>query len=132
MREGINRKAPRILKTASESRGEFIAGKLALVRMGDDTAVACANYGSRKVPRLTHLARRMKALEVGLSCTVAALHIAGKDNAVADALPRFSFRVRGLGPYPERELRRKFRKEINARRGKIGVYMLASGDGWND
>ena len=58
-----------------------------------------------------------------------ALHISGKDNSVAGALSRFSIRVRGLGPYPERELRWRFRQEARRRCGPADVDMLASNDG---
>ena len=60
-----------------------------------------------------------------------ALHISGKDNSVAGALSRFSIRVRGLGPYPERELRWRFRQEARRRCGPADVDMLASDDGRN-
>ena len=63
--------------------------------------------------------------------TIVAPHIAGKDNAAADALSRFSIRVRGLGPFPERELRWSFRREVQRRCGAIDVDMLASDDGHN-
>ena len=56
------------------------------------------------------------------------LHIAGKGNLVADALPRFSFRVRCLDSYPERELRRERRTEVNRRCGVIDADMPASDD----
>ena len=44
-------------------------------------------------------------------------------------LSRFSIRARGLDPYPERELRHKYRMEVNRRCGVIDVGMLASDDG---
>ena len=68
---------------------------------------------------------------MAMRCTVVALHIAGRDNSVADALSRVSIRVRGLGPYPDRELRWKFRCAAQRRRGAIDVDMLASDDGRN-
>ena len=64
-----------------------------------------------------------------MGCTVVALHIAGKVNSGAGALPRFSIRARGLGPRPERELRWRFRKEVARACGAIDVDMLASDDG---
>ena len=76
------------------------AGKLVLARMDNGTAASYANYGAGRVAQPTVLARKMKEREVALGCTLAALHISGKDNLVADALSRFSIRARGLGPYP--------------------------------
>ena len=56
---------------------------------------------------------------------------AGKDNSAADALSRFSIRARGLDPYPDRELRWRFRKEAQRCCGAVDVDMLASDDGRN-
>ena len=50
---------------------------------------------------------------------------------MADALSRFSIRARGVGSYPERELRHKYRMEACRRYGGIDVDMLASDDGDN-
>ena len=50
---------------------------------------------------------------------------------VADALSRFSSRVCGLNPYPERELRKKFRSRVKERQGAVDMDMLASDDGRN-
>ena len=66
-----------------------------------------------------------------MGCTAAALRIAGKDNSAADALSRFSIRVRVLGPYPDRELRRRFREAAQRHCGPTGVDMLASDDRHN-
>ena len=99
--------------------------------MGNIAAAPYANYGAGRVPTLTLLARKVKGREVASGCTIAALHIAGKDNAVADSLSRFSIRVRGLGPYPESELRWRRRKEVEARCGAADVDMMASDDGRN-
>ena len=104
---------------------------MALVRMDNAAAASYANYGAGCVPALTLLARRIKGRAVALGCTIAALHIAGRGNAVADALPRFSIRVRGLDPYPERELRWRYRKEVEARCGAADVDMMASDNGRN-
>ena len=95
----------------------------------NNTAVACADYGAGKIPRLTRAARCIMELEVGLCCTVVAPHVTGKDNAVADALPRFSFWVRALDPFPQGDSRQTFRKKVDARRGRIDVDMLASDEG---
>ena len=53
MCEGINWKELWVLKSASELRGECLAGKLVSVRMGDSAAVSYANYGAGEVPHLT-------------------------------------------------------------------------------
>ena len=104
--EGINWEELRALRRALESRGGLLAGKLVFVRMGNSAAASYADYGAGRVPHLTFLARDVKEREVAIGCAVVALRVAGRDNAVADALPRFSIRVRGLDPYPERGPRR--------------------------
>ena len=68
---------------------------------------------------------------MSISCTLVASHIAGRRNSVADVLPRFTFQVRGLDPYPRRELRPKRRREVVDRRGPIDCDMLARDDGSN-
>ena len=112
-----------------ESWGEQLGGKLALIRMDKGTAASYANYAAGMAPHLTQLARSRKELELSFCCAVVALHIAGEDNSVADALSRFAIRARGLGPYPERGLRRKYRAVVNRLCGAIDVDMLASDDG---
>ena len=129
--EGINWKELWVLNKVLEAWGGHLAQKLVLVRMDNTTAVSYANYGAGRVSNLTLLARKIKEREVSLGRTIAALHIAGKDNSVADALSRFSIRARGLDPYPERALRWKFRKEVEARCGPVDADMLASDDGHN-
>ena len=93
--------------------------------------MARANDGAGRVSRLALLARSIKELEVPLGCTAVALHIAGRRNAVADALPRFTIRARGLDPYPRRGLRPKFRREVVERCGAIDSDMLARDGGPN-
>ena len=93
--------------------------------------MARANDGAGRVSHLALLARSIKELEVPLGCTAVALHIAGRRNAVADALPRFTIRARGLDPYPRRGLRPKFRREVVERCGAIDSDMLARDDGPN-
>ena len=99
--------------------------------MGNCAAAAYANYGAGRVSTLTAPARTVEEREVRLGRAVVALHIAGRDNTAAGALSRFSIRVRDLDPFPERELRWIFRREVQRRCGAIDVDMLASDDGHN-
>ena len=96
--ESINWKELRVLNKVLAAWGQYVAQKLVLVRMDNSAAASYANYGAGRASTLTTLARKIKGREVALGCTVVALHIAGKDNSVADALSRFSIRVRGLDP----------------------------------
>ena len=130
-REGINWKELWALRRVLETRCTLPAGKLVLVRMDNCLAAAYTNYGAGRVSQLTAFARKTKGREVAAVCAAAALRIAGEGNSVADALSRFSIRVRGLGPYPEQELRRRFRKEAQRHCGPTDVDMLASNDGRN-
>ena len=59
---------------------------------------------------------------------VAKLYISGKGDAVADALSRFSIHVRGLDPYPDRELRDKRRIQVQGRCGALDIDMMVSDD----
>ena len=95
-REGINWKESWALHRVLETRGTMLAGKLVLARMDNCIAAAYANYGAGRVSQLTALARKIEARDVALGCAAAALHVAGEDNSFADALSRFSIRVRGL------------------------------------
>ena len=54
------------------------------------------------------MARDIKELEISIPCTLAALHIAGECNAVADALSRFELHARARDLSPTRQLREKF------------------------
>ena len=128
-REGIDWQELWAPQTALESWGGRLAGKLVLARMDSSTAVAYANYGAGRVARLTLLARSIKELEVPLGCTAVALHIAGRRNAAAEALSRFTIRARGLDPYPRGGPRPKFRQEVIERCGVIDFDMLVRDDG---
>ena len=120
-REGINWQELWVLQTALESWSDRLAGKLVLACMNNSTAVACANYGAGRVSHLTQLARRIKESRAPLGCTAVALHTAGRRDAVADALIRFTIRARGLAPYPRRGRRPKYREEVAERRGAIAI-----------
>ena len=130
-REGINWKELRVLNRALETWRPLLAGKLALARMDNGAAASYANYGAGRVSQLTVLAREIKEREVARGRTLVALRIAGKDNSAADASSRFSIRARGLGPYPDRELRWRFRQVSQRCCGAVDVDMLASDDGRN-
>ena len=86
-----------------------------LIRTGSSKAAPYVNYSVGRAPHPAQLARGIKELEASVICAVVALHLAGKDNSVADALPRFSIRARGSGPFAERELRHKYRLEVSRR-----------------
>ena len=131
LREGINWKELWVLSKAIETWHQHVAQKLVLVRMDNSTAVSYANYGAGRVGTLTALARRIKDQEVTLGCTIVALHIAGGDNSIADALSRFSIRVRGLDPFPECALRWRFRKKVALRCRAADTDIMASDDGRN-
>ena len=109
----------------------MLAGKLVLARIDNSAAAAYANYGASRVSQLTVLAKKIKEREVAWGCAAAALHIAGRDNSAADALPRFPIRVRGLDPCPERGLRWRFREEVKHLCGPVEVDMLAGDAGRN-
>ena len=130
-RQGIDWKELRVLNRALEPWRPPLAGKLFLARMDTSAAASYANYGAGRVAQLTVLARKIEERDVAFGRTLAALHIAGKDNSVAGALSRFSIRARGLDPCPERELRWRFRKEVQRHCGAVDVVMLASDDGHN-
>ena len=90
------------------------------------TAAAYANHGAGRPPRLTQLARRVEKIEPPYGCAAAALRIAGGDNPVAGASPRFAARVTGGGHFPDRGSRARFRVQVGARCGRADVDMMAS------
>ena len=108
--EGVNWKESWVLKRSMDRRRSPNSGKLALARIGNATAALYKNYGAGRSPRLTLLARGAKELEVSLRRTAVALHIAGKHDAVAEALPHFAIWAQGRDQYPDRELRTKWRR----------------------
>ena len=71
------------------------------------------------------------AVKKGLRRAAAALRIAGRHNAVAGALSRFTAWAKGGGQYPNRELRSKFRGDVEVQCGRKEVDMMASGGGSN-
>ena len=106
----------------------MVQAKLVLVRIDDATAVAYANHGADRSPDPTRLARAIKGREIALGCTAVAPHIAGRDNAVADSLSRFSPRAIGGDPYPDRDLRTCFRAQVEARCWRLDADTLATDD----
>ena len=99
---------------------ESAKGKLVVVRMDKSTAVSYAKFGAGRSSALTVLTRGTKDLEIALSCTVVAIHIAEMCNTVADALSRFELGQGGRDPCPERQLREKFRKWVRTGCGHKG------------
>ena len=118
-----------VLRKTLQTWRELLAGDLVVARMNNSTAIAYADYGAGRVPRLTMLGREVEEREVAIGCAVAALHISVGGSMVADTPSRFSVQVRGLGPYPERELRKKFRSVVQGRCGTVVFDMMARGDG---
>ena len=92
---GINCEELWVLRRSLESRGGLLAGERVLVQMDNSAAVSYANYGAGRAPHLTLLARDAAEREVAIGRAVVAFHIASKDNAVADAMSRFSILFEG-------------------------------------
>ena len=59
----------------------------------------------------------------------AAFHVAGEDDAVADAPSRFSVKASGGGAYPDRELRPRIRAMVVDHCGPMDVDMMSGGTG---
>ena len=131
MREGINWKDLWALKEALSKWRTQVRRKLVLARMGNAAAVAYANHGAGRSSQLTRLAREIKEQEIVAECTAAAPHIAGKGNASAGALPRFSIKASGGDPFPDGELRPKFRATATDHCGRMGVNVMTDDKGPN-
>ena len=86
-----------------------------MARLGNPMAVAHANHGAGRSPDLSRLARGVKERELALSCAAATLHVAGRSNAVADARSRFSLDATGGDLCPDREIRSRFRAQVEFR-----------------
>ena len=63
--------------------------------MDKSTAVAYANHEAGRSGKSTRLSREIKEFENGFDCTLVALRIAGNDNAIVDALSRFTIKATG-------------------------------------
>ena len=108
--------------------------KLFLTRMDNPAAVAYANYGAGRSPRVTRLAPGVKARELPCEATAAALHIPGNDNQIAGALPRYLFSANSGDLCPGRELRSCLRAQVEAACGEMDVDMTAAdneSDAWD-
>ena len=77
------------------------------------------------------LARDPKELEAPIQCAFVVLRAPGRRNTVADALSRFAAWAQGGGQIPNRELRRRFRRDVDAHRGRMDVDMMANDGGSN-
>ena len=108
LREGINRKELWVLKEATGHNRSNAKRKFVLVRMDNATAVARATHGAGRSSQLTRLQREADAREVAYQCTVAAPHVADKDDAIPDALSRLPIKASGGDSFPEREIRPRF------------------------
>lgn len=76
-------------------------------------------------------ARENKESETGCESVAPAHHIAGKENAAADALPRFSLKATGGDPYPDRALRPRLRAMVVDHCGAVDVDMMSGDRGLN-
>ena len=103
---------------------ELAKGKLALVRVGTFTAASYINYGAARSAPLARPARGIEEIEIVLTRTVAALHIARRCNSVADASSRFELSRKGAS----QQVSGAGSPEIWSRGGG---YMLAPDSGHN-
>ena len=104
--------------------------------MGNAPAAARANHGAGRSGQSTRVAHEIKESEIGkgntsLARTAAALHIAGRDNTVPDALSRFSIKAPGGDPYPDRELGSRYRAIGAEHCGPMDVCMTSGDKGLN-
>ena len=60
-----------------------------------------------------------------------ALHIAGRGNIIADALPRFAIKATGGDPYPDRELRPRLPATVLGHCGAMDADMMSGDKGVN-
>ena len=117
--------------------GEPVRGKLVLARSDSSTAEAFAHHRAGLSSALSRLTRGVKEREIALSCTAAALHIAGRDaegrRDTLKATGEFRFTLMAMGgePYPRRELRSRFRVPVEARSGHMDVDITAHNHGPN-
>lgn len=102
-RDGINWKELRALTEAPGKWRERARRKLVPARMENSAAAAYANHCAGRSGQLARLACKITESEIRYECIALALHICGRDNAVADALSRFSIEATGGDPYPDQE-----------------------------
>ena len=89
-----------------------VRGKLIQWRAWATDPAAYANYGAGRSPQLTQVARRGEDLEASRGSTLVAPHIAVEGVPIAGALPRLTIEASGGDPCPDRELRGRFRANV--------------------
>ena len=60
-----------------------------MVGFDEGTALAYANFGAGSSPVLMSQERRVKELEIWFHCARVAQRVSGRNNSVADPLPRY-------------------------------------------
>ena len=101
------------------------------VRMDNAAAVAYATHGAGRSSQLTRSERGIRGREIVSEYTAAAFHIAGRENAVADALSCCPTKVSGGDPFSDRELRRRFCVMAAGRFAPTDVDMISDDKGLN-
>ena len=102
LRKGIDWRALWLFREALCHWRSSVNRKLELVRIHDAAAVAYANDGAGGSSRLTRLTREIREREVASEFAAAAYLIAGRDDAIANALSRFPTKASAGGPFPDR------------------------------
>ena len=80
---------------------------------------------------LARLGREIRGREIVSDCAAAALHIANKDNTIADAPSRFSIKASGGNQFPDREPRPKFCAVATRPWGTTDADMMSDDKGLN-
>ena len=93
----------RVVARASETLQDAARDKSVFAWM-DDSAAACASFGAARSLISATLACRIKDFEMCNHCALAALHITGECNVVAD----FVAQVNARSPHPTLRLQDKF------------------------
>ena len=97
--------------------------------MDNSAAAAYAGFGSGRSPAVTTSARRIEEFEISWGRALAALHVATRNDPVADAHDRYNLQPSARDPHIGSRLRIRFCWAAAAECCATDVGAIARGDG---
>ena len=118
----INRKELEAYRCALTLLARIVTGKLVLIRVDNTCALHYTNNGAGRIQLLSDLAKSIRLMEVQMGVESVAVHVAGEKNVTADGLSRMSVSAQFRDTRPDRSIRKRLFRNIEAVVGKSPTF----------
>ena len=131
MAKSINLKELEAFRRALTELSQLLANKLVLLKSDNTCAAHYVNAGTGPIGELADLAKSIRLQEVTIGAETVAIHIPGEVNVTAAGLSRMLILEKARDPWPDRSLRRRLFRQIEAAVGQFDVDAMVADDGHN-